>query len=327
MFSDIVIEAVGGNGISLFNLSSGNASDTITVAGAGGHGIFIVSGVWTGFKYFLSELTEPLSAPNAGSGVRIADGAAANVVGGFSIVRNNFSNDLQHGVLVKGADTADNVVRESDIGHTPYVTRVGYVSFSRRLAGAGRSGVALQNGTTGNVVGAVHTGMRVHIEASPDAGIDIDASHDNTVLGCYIGYPVPSPEMRNRIWNNTISSQTDQENPPAPFDLRSGPPAGVGVLIAGGSFGNVFGESSRAPNFVSTNRVGIYIDGSHATRVRGNVVGSTYTPNALAGLSFEGAGTTGSQTGPFRPETCSRQTGCWATAFPGRPPIRTPSAS
>ena len=428
--------APNGHGVHISNGASYNTLELMNVAGNQGDGVLIkgsgtagnhISGIWTGFKYFLTELTEPLSAPNTGNGLHIADGANANVIGGFSFTRNNFSNDLQNGVLINGVGAVNNVIQDSDIGQTPVVTKTGYTSFGRQYAGIGESGIALKNGASNNVIGCMETDMRVHVDASPDAGIDINESDNNLVLGCFMGSPfvyhefteteknrigirvrngakgnrigqigpmlgadpnpvsltgiinrlntithtreagiwienaggsldkdgnrlhpnvlnnnqiesdgvglkisgnslvndiggwkggpsggfisifkvytqednsiqgkiagiqidnviVGNPAARNRLLNNSISSETDQEDPPAHRDLHVGPPPGVGVLITGNSYGNVVGESIRASNLISTNRVGIYIDAGHASLVQGNNIGSVYTPNTISGV-------------------------------------------
>jgi parallel beta-helix repeat protein len=95
---------------------------------------------------------------------------------------------------------------------------------------------------------------------------------------------VGNPTERNRILNNIISSEMDEVDPPTQRDLRAGPPEGVGLLITGNSFGNVIGESINAPNFINMSRVGIYIDHSHTTLIQGNKIGSSYTPNTIAGV-------------------------------------------
>ena len=431
-----------GHGIHLSNGASFNTIELLNVAGNSGDGVLIegsntewnrISGIWTGFFYFYKELTAPLSKPNTGNGVHIKSGAGWNTVGGYSIVRNNFANDALNGVLIEGAETHHNIVHHTDIGRTPYITRIAEGNvFGRKLAGVGKSGIAVTGGAHDNTIGSMDTEWRVHVDASPDAGILIDASDDNLVLGCFLGSPfeyiefeeheknrigihirnqaegnrvgrigpmlgpdpnpagwtgivdhlnhithareaglwienaggsvdkgnrvhpnvlhnnyiesdgigvlisgtsrvndiggwlggptgdfvnvyesftqenntiqgqvagikivdvqITHPDERNRILHNTINSQWDEQDPPSPIELSTGPPDGVGILLAGTSSGNIIGESAEAPNRIHMNRVGVYIDGASDNTVRGNRIGSLWVPNSISGIVIRNGG-------------------------------------
>ncbi|MBW2027838.1 MAG: right-handed parallel beta-helix repeat-containing protein [Deltaproteobacteria bacterium] len=118
------------HGVHISNGASRNTIELMNVAGNQGDGVFIegpettfnrCSGVWTGFIYFFKDAAEPTAMPNSGNSVHIASGAPWNMIGGYSIVRNNLSNDALNGVLIEGVDTSNNIVRDTDIGRTPMV--------------------------------------------------------------------------------------------------------------------------------------------------------------------------------------------------------------
>ena len=377
-----------------------------------------------GFSIFVfGNGVDPFAQPNTGNSAHLRNGANGNVIGGFSIGRNNFSNDFLNGVLIDGVGTDSNVVRDTDIGRATFT---GGVS-SNEFAGNGMNGVAIMGGASDNLIGSRDTDLRVEIDASPDAGILIDGSDHNDVVGCFLGQPFSfvvfgagernrigvhirngakgnrigeigpllgpfvvsnlviddvvdsvnfieeteevgiwiedaggtldfdgtrldpnviqnntvgsegvglkisgtskvndiggfkrgptgffqfsefftqednfitgktaglllenvncaSEEERNRFLNNTFSSETDSDNPQVPEDLTAGPPPGVGVLITGPSEGIIIGETLRAPNFIISNRVGVYIDGANNNVIRGNFIGQGFTPNSLSGV-------------------------------------------
>ncbi len=195
-----------GHGIHISNGASRNTIQNLNVSGNGlapdgvnvlavSDGVLIedpntignrVSGVWTGFQYFVFGTgTEPFAWPNTGNSVQIRNGASGNEIGGFSIVRNNLSNDFLNGVLIEGANTMGNIVRDTDIGRT---TTTG-TFLGQEFAGPGMNGVAIMGGAHDNLIGSRETDLRVSIDASPNAGILIDASDDNEVVGCFFGQP------------------------------------------------------------------------------------------------------------------------------------------
>ncbi|HEX4439714.1 MAG TPA: S-layer homology domain-containing protein [Thermoanaerobaculia bacterium] len=86
------------------------------------------------------------------------------------------------------------------------------------------------------------------------AGIQIE-SNDNTVVGCFIG--------------------TDPTG-------TTGPGNGTGVVITGGTSGNVIGGSSAGTrNLISGNATGVQSTGGGANTVQGNFIGTDITGNSI----------------------------------------------
>ncbi|MCP4352788.1 MAG: hypothetical protein GY795_45640 [Desulfobacterales bacterium] len=282
-----------GHGIHISNGANQNTIQLINVSGNSGDGVFIegegtdsnhVSGIWTGFQYFVRGTgAEPYAKPNTGNGLHIANGAKYNLIGGFSISRNNFTNNELNGVLIEGEETSDNFIRHSDIGRT---IKTGTFQ-TREFAGNGLNGVAIINGAHDNWIGDMHTDNRVHIDANAQAGILIDNSDSNHVLGCYIGKSIEAVTLTENDKNR------------------------VGIHIRNGSQGNIIGGIGpmigRDPNFLSrtgivdrlnqisnSKEIGIHIEDSGGTldsamdRIDPNVIQNNSIYSDDTGLKISG---------------------------------------
>jgi len=188
-----------------------------------------------------SSGTVPLG--NGFSGVRVADGANDNVIGGTtSAARNVISANKDYGIHIDNS-TSFTLVEGNYIGTD--------VSGAKPL-GNGDSGVMIEHGSNSNVIGGTAVGAGNTISGNKLRGVRIDnGSHKNTVEGNFIG---------------TDSTGT--------MPLGNGE---SGVLITGGSDNNVVGGTTAAAlNVISANKLyGVHIDnGSSGNVIEGNDIGT-----------------------------------------------------
>jgi len=118
---------------------------------------------------------------NTGDGVRIANGASNNTIGGDDPGEGNvISGNDSHGVYIYGSETHGNIVSGNLIGVD-----------SSGAAGVGnnRSGLVISEGADENVIGGTTPAERNVIAANGGDGIQIYgiASRGNSITGNYIG--------------------------------------------------------------------------------------------------------------------------------------------
>ncbi|HVR31072.1 MAG TPA: carboxypeptidase regulatory-like domain-containing protein, partial [Acidimicrobiia bacterium] len=221
------------------NIISGNAGSGISVLGSSATGNVIQNN-----RIGLDVDAEPLG--NA-VGVRLADGASSNVIGGDigpgNLISGNGTGDFGFGIWVVGASTANNVISGNRIG----------TDVTAELARPNSdAGVAIE-GATGTVVGGSDPGARNVIAGGRQSAVAIWAgASGSSVLGNYLGVSGSGAPLGNggagvhifgasdtliennliahnnkgvRIWNgsqrNVVRANTIRDN------------AGEGVLIDG----------------------------------------------------------------------------------------------
>ena len=106
--SDILI---GGLTDAERNVISGNDDNGITLEGSSVNNVTIIG------NYIGTDATGLASIPNEGSGVKIAGGATANIVGGITLAhRNVISGNAVDGISIADAGTTANIVSGNLIG-------------------------------------------------------------------------------------------------------------------------------------------------------------------------------------------------------------------
>jgi len=255
------IYITGGGNTVRDSVISGNSQFGIWVRGAPSNQIF-------GNKIG----TDPkgmTAVPNSEVGIYMSATAANNTIGGTSDAKRNIiSGNGYAGMIITCEGPVDNVVEGNYIGVD--------VSGATALAN-GVFGVQIRGGSIGNVIGGTTASARDIISGSGYYGVGIGESGTsaNLVEGDYIG--------------------TDLTGTQAVPNGSSGG-SGVGVLLGGGTTGNVIGGSSAgARNIISGNATwGVSIGDSGTS---GNLVAGNYIGTDMSGAAALPNGTAGSGTG------------------------------
>jgi titin len=258
-----------GNADSGVYVSAGSNDNTIggTAAGAGNtisangkRGVFldtssegnVVQGNMIG-----TDFSGTLALGNGLSGVRIADGANDNVVGGTTAAaRNVISANTDYGIDIDNS-TSSNLVEGNYIGTD--------VSGAKAL-GNGDSGVMIENGSDSNVIGGTASGAGNTISGNTLRGVRIDTGSE-----------------KNVVEGNMIGTDFSGTKPLGNGDS--------GVLITGGSDNNVVGGTTAAAlNVISANHnYGVHIDsGSSGNVLEGNDIGTDVTGTIALGNADSG---------------------------------------
>jgi titin len=229
------------------NVISGNGLTGVAVGGARTSGN-VVRGNFIG-----TTVTGAAALGNSGSsGVIIFNGATGNVIGGTTAGARNVISGNEAGVRINGARTSGNVVLGNFIGTNAAGTAA---------LGNEDSGVLIDGGAKGNVVGGAVAGARNVISGNEVAGVEIAG------LGT----------DGNIVWRNFIG--TDRTGTAAL-------PNNVGVIIQNGATNNLVGGVGER-NIISGNTSGLLIAGENTTgnRIQGNFIGTNAVGTAaLANL-------------------------------------------
>jgi hypothetical protein len=195
------------------------------------------------------------AAGNDGDGVRIEGGAANNILGVTSGTRNTISGNALNGVYLAGAGTKGNLVQGNYIG-----VNIGGVAAVRNEL----DGVRIINGASQNTIGGDAFANLNLIAGNADFGISISGSGTTT---------------------NTVTLNDIGYNSLALLPLPNG---GDGLILAGGTSGNIIGGTGIA-NFIAYNAAsGIYLTGGAVSnQIRANEVFS----NTLWGVVLDGGST------------------------------------
>ncbi len=239
-----IISANGGGGVNLHGVGTNNN----TVSG----------------NYIGTDVTGTADLGNSSWGIRFADGASSNTIGGtIAGERNIISGNDNDGVVIEDPGTDNNVVKGNFIGTD--------VSGTEPL-GNTQFGLIIAEGARSNIIGGTTAGERNIISGNNSEGVVIfdPGTNNNVVSGNYIG--------------TDVSGMTDLGN------------SGFGVFMAGGGRWNVIGGTTPGErNIISGNYSGVAIAGigTDNNLIRGNflgtdVTGATEMGNSENGVSING---------------------------------------
>jgi len=236
------------------NIISGNNQSGVDINGSGTD-----NNVTLG-NYIGTDVSGTAPLGNLHCGVRIAEGAQSNIIGGSTEgERNIISGNDNHGVLIGNSGTNSNVVSGNYIGTD--------VSGTADLGNSGR-GVFVTDGAQSNTIGGTTDGERNVISGNDEDGVNIlePGTNHNVVSGNYIG---------------TDASGT--------ADLGN---SRIGVWIWDGAQSNTIGGTTVGErNIISGNEwSGVSITGSGANnnKVLGNYIGTDVNGTAALGNSGNG---------------------------------------
>lgn len=176
--------AIGGEGAGAGNVIAGNSQNGVVIRGEGN----VIAGNLVGLN-----ASGTAAVPNAWSGV-VLDDARANVLGGFSSTAGNtISGNQNFGVLLIGANTANNSVQGNRIG--------------LNAAGTGAvpnawTGVSLYSGAHHNVIGGVAVGAGNTISGNLNYGMDLSGTNTtgNLIQGNRIGVDAMGTQAVGNLW-------------------------------------------------------------------------------------------------------------------------------
>ena len=273
------------------NLISGNDSNGIYIGDIGTNGNIVVG------NYIGTDITGTVGLGNK-KGIWITNGAQNNIVGGSSSDRRNIiSGNEEEGILMGcfGTGTEGNKIIGNFIG----TDATGTVNL-----GNGWNGIFIGSGAQDNIIGGSNPGER-NIISGNGAGIGINNSQQNTIIGNYIGTDITGTEdlgnsgigisISNGAQNNTIGGSNPGEG-----NLISGNNGG-GVSISDSStvgniiIGNYIGTDVTGTVDLGNDWNGIYIAfGAQYNTVKGNVVsGNGDSDHWGSGIGLWGEGTEG----------------------------------
>ena len=244
------LTTIGGTGAGEGNVISGNSANGVVISAESAANHILGN-------YIGTTADGSAADGNVSSGVRIETGAHHNHVGDAATgARNIISANGQHGVLIAGSATTNNVVAGNYVGTD--------VSGSADL-GNGSRGVQIISGSD-NIIGGTTAGAGNVISAN-FIGVAIDNSDasSNLVQGNYIGTDsTGTVDLGNVRW---------------------------GVLIVNGPSNVIGGTTAEARNIISGNdEQGVLINAAPATGnlVQGNYIGTDVAGTVDLGNSLDG---------------------------------------
>ena len=257
---------IGGTTVAERNVISGNSSAGVFITGSGATGNTI-SGNYIGLS-----ASGTVRRGNGTSGVLINSSASNNTIGGTSPGSGNvISANTVNGVLMDGASF--NVVAGNIIGLDP----TGTIDL-----GNNQDGVALNSGSTNNVIGGTVAAARNIISGNDAAGVIFrnTGTSNNSVIGNYIGTDINGTLALGNVeagvtFNNNPSQNTVGGTTPAERNVISGNQAG-GIRMQNDStgnsiIGNYIGVAADGMTAIGSGNRGVYIFGGSS----GNVIGGT----------------------------------------------------
>lgn len=263
------------------NIISGNELSGVRIDGVGTDKNKVLG------NYIGTDIAGAAAVANK-DGIRISGGAQADTVGGTKVSeRNVISGNSEYGILIDGTGTSGHQIRGNFIG---------LKSNGAEALKNGVDGIWLSADGGSNVIGGSKLNVRNIISAHPKAGIRIDGSHKNKILGNFIGTTESGKEKLPNKWGVYIQEQ-------AKGSLIGGTGTWEDNLISGNLESGVHIEGAGTD---STLVAGNYIGMSHAGARLGNKFGiyitdqakftsvgnkNTISGNDSSGILIEGAGT------------------------------------
>jgi len=274
-FEGVLINAVSGTEIggtiaAHRNVIAGNGSGGVHITG--GASSTTVTGNYIGVaKDGETALGNGGNGPS--SGIEVSSGATGTTIGGTAGgVGNLISGNTDHGVLLAGSSTANNIVQGNYIG----TNAAGDAAVANKM-----SGIAIQEGANNNTIGGTASAARNIISGNTESGILIydsgsQGTSNNVVQGNYIGADASgTADLGNGAFGVNVAFASQ--------NTIGGSSSGAGNIIVGNGGNNNIGFAG----------VGIRVDGGNQTVIKGNRIGTDINGNPLgndlAGVRIERA--------------------------------------
>lgn len=260
-------------GILIENSAAGNTVGGVTPASrnviSGNYGIAVeITGTGTSANvlrgnFIGTDITGAAPLTNGDAGVYIHSASTANIVGGTAAGAGNvISGNGNHGVSIRDSGTDGNIVQGNSIG-----TNLGGTAAISNV----NSGIAVEEGPLGTIVGGTVPGARNLVSGNRDRGILFGNASNGTIQGNYVGVDATGTKA---LPNETL-----------------------GIHICCSSNNTVVGGTTAgAGNLVSGNNstgIGVWDGTDSGTIIQGNLVGTDLTgtlkiPNGYDGIAIGG---------------------------------------
>ena len=279
----------GGSDQDAYNIISGNERPGVLLADPDTSHNTIAG------NYIGTDISGTYAVGNDDYGIHIKSGASENMIGGdLDSAFNLISGNTGKGVFIYGPDAHRNTITGNYIG-----TDISGTYVISNTTG----GVLINIGAYENVIGGDTPGQMNLISGNDGVGVMIELeSHNNSILGNYIGTDITGMEDLGNKYNGVVISRSANTQ-------IGGSSPGEGNLISGNGYSGVtidYEESTGniiAGNLIGTNKTGTAaLPNSYGVSIGRGAVGTTIggtTPgarnlisgNKLAGISINGEGT------------------------------------
>ena len=257
---------IGGSTAALANVISGNTNNGVWFQNSGTTGNVVLGN-------FIGTNGVGLQAVANNIGVNITGGTTGNTIGGNTAGAGNvISGNTGDGVEITGSGTSGNVVAGNLIG----------TDVTGTVAIPNYSGVKIDSGATGNLIGTNGDGVNDAIERNIISGNLVagvlmtgTGTANNVVAGNYIGTTVSG--------DSALGNGTEYYNTPTIYSYAAG------IVIVGGASSNLIGTNGQS---VDDAGEGNLISGSANDGI--DIGGAGTTGNTVAGnyIGTNAAGTT-----------------------------------
>ncbi len=249
----------GFGGSSSFSINQPSPGPSDIISGNGGNGILIDGQGTTGNVvidcYVGTDVTGTLAIPNSGNGVKIADCATGNTIGGaasadFNLISGNDGDGVRVGAdCTNGSATGAATVVQGNF--------IGTAVSGENALGNGKSGVSVDTGANNVLVGGSTTGAGNLISGNATEGVKVsDADTTNvTIAGNFIGTDVTGENALGNgdhgIWINGATGV-----------VVGGTDTGDRNLISANTNNGIFIGSSTAGALIEGNYIGTDVSGT-----------------------------------------------------------------
>lgn len=278
---------IGGAATAARNLISGNYGVAVEIMGAG-----TSANVMRG-NFIGTDVTGAVALPNYDSGVYVHAGAASNIIGGTgSGAGNVISGNGNQGISIRETGSDGNIIQGNFIG----TSATGSTAISNT-----NSGISVEDGPSGTIVGGTVSGARNLVSGNRDRGILFGNASNGAIQGNFVGVDIsgtkalPNENMGIHVCcssNNTVIGGTTA----GAGNLVSGNNGtGIGVwdgtdtgtIIQGNVVGTDVSGALKIPNGYDGIGVG---DGAINSRIGGTTAGSgnLASGNNTAGITVSG---------------------------------------
>ena len=263
--------SIGGSAVANRNVISGNTTSNIQIIASTNN---VIVGNTVGLN---SDGTAAINLTQATkAGIEIEDGATGNTIGGISAVANNIvSGSAGPNIQVRGKTSgtvtvaaANNLFQGNFVG-----TDLPGVKAVTTTTGGG--GIVLRDGTTGNTVGGISSGLARNLVAGNiGAGVSI----------------IGAGTTGNLLQGNVIGVQLD--------GVTALANTGAGVFVDGATNNTIGGSSASAGNTIANNGgAGVFVNAGTGIDIQKNSIFG----NTALGIDLAPAGVNPNQ--PSNPAT------------------------